>query len=49
MFKWKVGTRSKIKFWKDIWRGKEDLKSTFSRLFSLAIDKDISIMDMISR
>lgn len=37
---------SQIQFWKDIWTGDEELKVTFARLFSLAVDTDLSIQEM---
>lgn len=46
MFKWKVGDGKKINFWKDYWNDSDVLRNSFQRLFSLAINKDISLPDM---
>lgn len=43
MFKWSVGDGTKVKFWKDYWCGNDELRISFHRLYSLALDKDISV------
>ena len=40
---WRVGDEKDILFWKDVWVGNEDLKSKFSRLFSLCGNKEGSL------
>jgi len=42
-FKWGVGNGKEVKFWEDIWVGKEDPKRKFLRLFSLSNYKDANI------
>lgn len=49
MFKWKIGDGMSIKFWKDMWFNNIEVKSSFSRLYSLAVDKDISVAEMKKR
>lgn len=49
MFKWKVGQGTKIKFWKDVWCSNAEIKVIFSRLYSIARYKDISVADMKKR
>lgn len=46
MFKWKVGNGARVKFWKDVWHGNEELKIEFNRLFNLSLDKNISVAEM---
>lgn len=38
-----------IKFWKDVWIGEEELKLRFPRLFSLVMDKDLTLSEMKAR
>lgn len=45
-FLWKVGDGSKVKFWKDLWRGIDALATSFSRLYSLSLNKNISVAEM---
>ena len=39
-FEWGVGNGKEVLFLKDVWVGNEDLKSKFSRLFSLCCNKE---------
>lgn len=48
MFKWNLGDVKIISFWKDWWWGSGPLCTSFSRLFKLANDKDISVQKMCS-
>ena len=41
--KWEVGNGKTISFWEDRWVGNVTLKSKFLRLYSLIVDKDISL------
>ncbi|XP_068491914.1 uncharacterized protein [Phaseolus vulgaris] len=42
-FKWEVGNGKSIKFWEDRWVGNDILKNKFPRLFSLCVEKDVSL------
>lgn len=46
MFKWQIGDGKTIKFWRDWWWGSEPLSTTFTRLFNLARDKDITVASL---
>jgi len=45
-FKWKVGDRKDIYFWKDSWQNGEPLKNAFPRLFSISSTKDAKLTDL---
>ena len=36
---WKLGCRDKVKFWEDIWTGNSNLKTMYTRLFSLSLNQ----------
>ena len=43
--RFKVGSRNKVKFWKDRWCGDVPLRDAFSNLFSIASSKDARVDD----
>ena len=44
-WKWEVGNRRNVSFWSDSWVISGDLKSRFSRLFSLSESKEANLCD----
>ncbi|MED6183945.1 hypothetical protein PIB30_042607 [Stylosanthes scabra] len=40
-----VEDSKRVKFWKDVWFGKERLEDKFSRLFSNSLQKEVVIND----
>jgi len=44
-FKWEVGNGRDILFWEDNWLGSGALKSRYLRLFSLSVNKEVSLSD----
>jgi len=43
---WKVGDRKDISFWEDMWLGCGELKSVFSRLFSICSAKNVRVVEL---
>ncbi|WOG89358.1 hypothetical protein DCAR_0208596 [Daucus carota subsp. sativus] len=48
-WKWKLNSGDVIRFWLDNWTGEGVLKDYFPRLFSLCLDKCISVKEMCRR
>lgn len=48
MFKWNIGDGPYVNFWKDIWYGDCSLSTSFWRLYTLTIRKDIGVAEMVS-
>ena len=47
-WRWILGNGSAISFWSDLWIGETTLECSFRRLFLLANDKKISVLDMLN-
>jgi len=43
---WKVGSGEKVCFWEDTWAASKPLRETFSRLFSLSLDKGFKVAEV---
>lgn len=46
-FKWTIGEGKGVSFWCDWWWGRDTLRKLFPRLYSLALEKEISVADFI--
>ena len=44
-FKWEVGNGKDILFWEDNWLGYGSLKNRFPRLFSIFVNKEVSLSE----
>jgi len=40
---WEIGNGKDIKLWEDRWVGNDPLKTKFPRLFSLSVEKDMTL------